>query len=260
MVLATLDEITRRGLIESGLPIHYYLEYMVHGATCLRELSFDTLKIVNTVELPVDDYGAVDLPDDFVDDVSCGFYGSGVLQPLPHQKYISPLRKYDTTTAQFTKPLYPTNGVIPTNVNNVNSGNDLFLGGLGIFWFWNVSDFGEPTGRFFGATGGTAIGYKVIKERRQIQMSIGFERKSIVLQYISNGQSVDSASQIDTQAIQTIRAWQEWKRSGNANNDFSPEAVSFYNNKKRLRSRLSGLTLVDIKNTLRNGYTGAVKN
>lgn len=260
MVLATLDEITRRGLIESGLPIHYYLEYMVHGATCLRELSFDTLKIVNTVELPVNEYGAVDLPDDFVDDVSCGFYGDGVLQKLPHQNYISPLRKYNSKTSQFTKPGYPSNNVDPNDVNNIYGGNELFLGGLGVFWFWNINDFGEPTGRFFGATGGTSIGYKVIKERRQIQMSIGFERKSVVLQYISNGQSIDTASQIDTQAIQCIRAWQEWKRSGNANNDFSPEAISFYNNKKRLRSRLSGLTLVDIKNTLRNGYTGTIKN
>ena len=260
MVLATLDEITRRGLIESGLPIHYYLEYLTHGATCLRELSFDTLKIVNTVELPVNEYGAVDLPDDFVDDVSCGFYGDGVLQKLPHQSYISPIRKYDQTTYQFTKPGYPSTNINPNEVNNIYSGNELFLGGLGVFWFWNINDFGEPTGRFFGATGGTSIGYKVIKERRQIQMSIGFERRSVVLQYISNGQSVDTASQIDTQAIQTIRAWQEWKRSGNANNDFSPEAISFYNNKKRLRSRLSGLTLVDIKNTLRNGYTGTIKN
>jgi hypothetical protein len=260
MVLATLDEITRRGLIESGLPIHYYLEYLTHGATCLRELSFDTLKIVNTIELPVNDYGAVDLPDDFVDDVSCGFYGNGILQKLPHQSSISPLRKYDPATAQFTHPRYPTNVNTTGSVNNIYNGNQLFLGGLGVYWLWNVNDFGEPTGRFFGATGGTSIGYKVIKERRQIQMSLGFERKSVVLQYISSGQSVDTASQIDIQAIQTIRAWQEWKHSPNANNDFSPEAVSFYNNKKRLRARLSGLSLIDIKNTLRNGYTAAIKN
>ena len=67
MRLATLDEITRRGLIESGLPIHYYFEYLTHGATCLRELAFDTLKLVNTIQLPVSETGAVDLPDDFVD-------------------------------------------------------------------------------------------------------------------------------------------------------------------------------------------------
>jgi hypothetical protein len=259
MKLATLDTIVRRGLIESGLPMHYYLEYMIHGATCLRELSFDTLKIVNTVHLPVNDYGAVDLPEDFVDDVSMGFYGNGVLQPLPHINSISPIRNHNEQ-GQFVHPKIPTNYTTQSNVNEVNSGNDLFLGGLGIFWFWNVSDFGEPTGRFFGATGGTSIGYKVIKERRQIQLSIGFERKSVVLQYISDGQSIDNASQIDTQAIQCIRAWQEWKRTPNANNDYSAEAISFYNRKKQLRSRLSGLTLIDIKNTLRNGFTAAVKN
>ena len=259
MRLATLDEITRRGLIESGLPIHYYFEYLTHGATCLRELSFDTLKIVNTVHLPVNDYGAVDLPDDFVDDVSMGFYGNGVLQPLPHINSISPIRNHDEQ-GRFVHPSIPTNYVTPTNVNEVNSGNDLFLGGLGIFWFWNVNDFGEPTGRFFGATGGTGIGYKVLKERRQIQLSVGFERSSVVLQYISDGQSIDNATQIDTQAIQCIRAWQEWKRTPNANNDYSAEAISFYNRKKQLRSRLSGLSLVDVKNALRQGFTGAIKN
>jgi hypothetical protein len=260
MILATLDVITRRALLEDNLPIHYYFEYLLHASTCLRELSFDTLKIVNTIELPVNDYGAVDLPDDFVDEVSVGYYGAGVLQPLPHQDWISPIRMHDPSTGQYVKPQIPFNGVVPTDVNNVNSGNDLFLGGLGIFWFWNVSDFGEPTGRFFGSTGGTQIGYKVIKERRQIQMSYGYERKSIVLQYISDGQSIDNASQIDTQAIQTIRAWQEWKHSPNANNEYSPEAMAFWNRKKTLRSRLSGLTLVDVKNALRSGYTGAVKN
>jgi hypothetical protein len=260
MILTTLDTIVRRGLLEANLPIHYYFEYLLHGSTCIRELSFDTLKIVNTVELPVDSYGAVDLPDDFVDDVSLGFYGGGVLQTLPHQSYISPMREYSTATGQFTQPQYPTNGVVPNNYANVNNGSDLFLGGLGIFWFWNISDFGEPTGRFFGATGGTQFGYKVIKERRQIQMSPGYQRPSVVLQYISDGQSVDSATQIDTQAIQCIRAWQEWKRSPNANNEYSQEAISFWNRKKNLRSRLSGMTLTDVKNVLRNGYTATMKN
>ena len=260
MILSTLDTIVRRGLLEQNLPIHYYFEYLVHSSTCLRELSFDTLKIVNTVQLPVNDYGAVDLPADFVDDVSVGFYGGGTLLKLPHQDSISPLRLHNPTTGQFTHPHIPSTGIIPNNTNNVNSGSDLFLGGLGLFWFWNVSDFGEPTGRFFGATGGTSIGYKVIKERRQIQMSNGYERQSIVLQYISDGQSIDSASQIDVQAVQTIRAWQEWKFSKNSNNDFSPEGISFWNRKKSLRARLSGMSLVDVKNALRNGYTAAVKN
>ena len=256
MRLATLDEITRRGLIESGLPIHYYFEYLTHGATCLRELAFDTLKIVNTVSLPVSETGAVDLPDDFVDDVAVCLPAGTTLQPLPHQNWINPMRFHNGTTGQFT---VPSNGSA-NGMNNAGVDDSFFWGSAGWLWYWNVNDFGEPTGRFFGASGGTQRGYKVVKERRQIQMSYDYAGLSIVLQYISDGQSIDNATQIDTQAIQCIRAWQEWKKTPNANNDYSAEAISFYNRKKQLRARLSGLSLVDIKNALRQGFTGAIKN
>ena len=91
-------------------------------------------------------------------------------------------------------------------------------------------------------------------------MTGGFEGGAIILQYISDGQSLDSASQIDTRAIQCIRAWQEWKRGINANNPLSPEATYYMKQKKLLRSRLSNLTLIDIKNTIRNNYKAAIKN
>lgn len=252
MILSTLDTIVRRGLLEQNLPIHYYFEYLVHSSTCIRELSFDTLKIVNTVSLPVNEYGGVDLPPDFVDDVAVCLPSGIALQPLPHQENINPIRVHNSTSGAFQVP----------GVSSNRSGTDdsFFWGSAGWLWYWNVNDFGEPTGRFFGATGGTQRGYKVIKERRQIQMSFDYSGQSIVLQYISDGQSIDNATQIDTQAIQTIRAWQEWKFSKNSNNDFSPEGISFWNRKKSLRARLSGMSLVDVKNALRNGYTAAVKN
>jgi len=252
MTLTTLDSITRRGLLEAGLPIHYYFEYLLHGATCLRELSFDTLKIVNTVQLPVNEYGAVDLPEDFVDDVAVCLPGGAVMQPLPHQDWISPMRFVNPQTSQYEMATY--------NTNSAGADSNFFWGSAGWLWYWNVNDFGEPTGRFFGARGGTQRGYKVVKERRQIQMTPDYSGYSIVLQYISDGQSISNATQIDTQAIQTIRAWQEWKKSPNANNEYSPEAMSFWNRKKTLRARLSGMSLVDVKNALRQGFTASVKN
>lgn len=252
MTLTTLDSITRRGLLEAGLPIHYYFEYLLHGATCLRELSFDTLKIVNTIQLPVNEYGAVDLPEDFVDDVAVCLPGGAVMQPLPHQDWITPMRYVNSQTSQYEMATY--------NTNSAGADSNFFWGSAGWLWYWNVNDFGEPTGRFFGARGGTQRGYKVVKERRQIQMTPDYSGYSIVLQYISDGQSINNATQIDTQAIQAIRAWQEWKKSPNANNEYSPEAMSFWNRKKTLRARLSGMSLVDVKNALRQGFTASVKN
>ncbi len=250
MTLTNLDIIVRRGLLEAGLPIHYYFEYLLHSSTCIRELSFDTLKIVNTVELPISEIGAVDVPSDYVDDVALCISNNGILQPLPHQKYINPMRSHNATTGAFEKP---------ENISD-SVENNYFWGSAGWMWFWNVNEFGEPTGRFFGANGGTSIGYKFVKERRQIQMSGGFDSGKVVLQYISDGQNIDNASQIDVQAFQCIRSWQEWKKSPNANNGNSPEAYLFYNEKKKLRARLSGMSLVDIKNVIRNSYTASIKN
>lgn len=253
MVLSTIDIIVRRGLLEKGLPIHYYFEYLIHASSCIRELNFDTLKTINTRRLPVNDYGAVDLPDDFVDDVAVCFDSTGTLVKLPHQESIMPLRVHNATTGEFEMPVrYSNNG-------GVDYGSTYF-GSAGWMWFWNVNDYGEPTGRFFGMGSGTAKGYKVIKERRQIQLTGGFEGGAIILQYISDGQSLDSASQIDTRAIQCIRAWQEWKRGVNAENPLSPEATYYMKQKKLLRSRMSNLTLVDIKNTIRNNYKAVIKN
>jgi hypothetical protein len=252
MKLATLDSIVRRGLLEANLPIHYYFEYMVHSSSCLRELSFDTLKIVNTIQLPVNEYGAVDLPDDFVDDVAVCLPGGINLAPLPKQDSINPIRVHNPSTGQF---------VAQNSISNAAGVDDSFFwGSAGWMWYWNVNDFGEPTGRFFGAAGGTQRGYKIVKERRQIQMSFDYSGDSIILQYISDGQSLDSASQIDTRAIQCIRAWQEWKRSPNANNEYSPEAITFWNRKKNLRARLNDMSITDIKNIIHNAYTGTIKN
>ena len=251
MQLTTVDEIIRRGLLEDNLPIHWYAEFLYHSASCIRELNFDTLQVINTVNLPVNSYGAVDLPDDFSDDLAvCSSIGN-VLRPLPKQNWLTPLRIHSTTTGNF----------VPYSESNEILSNSSFFGLVnGYRYYWNVDAYGANVGRQFGNNAGTLIGYKVIKERRQIQMTDGFEGGSIVLQYISNGQSVNNATQIDYMAFQTIRSYQEWKRSINANNEYCPEARQFFNNKRHLRMRLNPLTRTDITNLFHRAYTAAPKS
>ena len=47
--------------------MHWYLECLTYGKDCLRELTFDDFKVVNTKLLPVlndaDNVNAVDIPD-----------------------------------------------------------------------------------------------------------------------------------------------------------------------------------------------------
>ena len=251
MQLLTVDIICRRWLLDRGYPIHWYSEALYHSSTSIRELSKDTLKIVNTVNIPVDDTGSAVLPDDFSDDVACCLAAGEVLQQIPHRSNLNPLRVHDTTTEVFTTQ---------PNADNTDVNNALLFGSNGSFWFWNVDSLGEFTGRYFGANGETNRGYQVFKAQRRIQFTGDFSGGNVILQYISNGQSVDNASQIDWAAFRAISTYIDWQRSPNATNKDSAEGRTYYNEKRLLRSNLSNLTIADIKNVLRANYTASIKN
>jgi hypothetical protein len=252
MIFATVDQIVRRSLLEKSMSIHWYAEYLVHTSAAIRELSFDTLQIIKSANIALNSYNAIDLPDDFVDDLAVCIPVGNLLHPVPKNDSITPLRVHDTTTGAFAPY---------TNFDNEGDGETFFGFPIAWSWFWNVSDWGEPTGRFFGSTGGgKQNGYKLLKERRQIQLTETFTSDSIVLLYISDGQSADNAAQVDTMAIKCIQAYIDWKSSPNAAMKDSYEAATFYNEKRLLRARLNSLTKTDILQTLRNGFTATIKN
>lgn len=251
MQFVTLDQIARRILIERGLSIHWYTEMLFHCATAIRELNKDSLKIINAANLPISSYYTLDLPTDFTDDLAVCIPVGGELQRLPKNDAISPLRVYDTTTSQF---------VPQTTAQTDQDGETVFGYDGAAFWFWNISDYGEPTGRFFGAGGGTNAGYKVIKERRQIQLTDAMGSDSAVLLYIPNGQSADNATRVDWLAFRAIQTWAQWQASPNRDNEQSPEARTWWNARRHYRANVNDLTKVDILNIVRKSFTAAIKN
>ncbi len=251
MVFTNLDIICRRYLLDKSLPIHYYSEALFHASTCLRELTIEALKVINTRSLPVNSYGAADLPDDYLDDVMVGFDGGLTIQPIPHKPNMNPIRVHNATTGEFTRQATTTE-LRP---------DGLFFPFVGWTWYWNMSEYGEPTGRLYGANGGNPNGYSIFKERRQLQLyGEQMASGSILLQYISDGQSVDAASMVDTQAFSTIQAFIIWKSSKSADNQFSPEGNQYTNQRRKLRARVSDLTGETIKDVLHKNYTAAMKN
>lgn len=251
MIFSNIDSICRRTLLERGLPLQFYLEELLHSTACVRELSFDTLQIINTLQLPVNEYNSIDLPGDFVYDLGLSIAWGGRLVPVPKDDSLTPLRYHDDTGA-YVNPTTDATGLSPQNT---------FGFGSGIGWYWNINDYGEPTGRFFGAKGASNInGYKVVTNRRQIQLSQTFTADTAVLSYISDGQRADNATQIDVQATACIQAYSAWKKSPNRDNENSPEGRGFYNQKRLLRARKDDLTKTDIIQILRRSYTASMKN
>jgi len=249
MLFSSVDALVKRSLLEKGLPIHYYLESLLHTTAAIRELSFDSLQIVNTLSLPINEYNAIDLPGDFVDDVGLSLGTGTILRQLHRNDAINPLRYHDSTAA-YVAP--------PSPSADING--QTFYGLRGLTWFWNINEYGEPTGRYFGARGASdRDGYKVIRERRQIQLSNSVGCDTAVLVYISDGQSIDNATQVDVLAYSTIQAYRNWKSSRNADNERSPEALGFYNQKRHLRARKDEISVTDIIQIVRRSYTAAMK-
>lgn len=252
MITTSLDAITRRWLLESSLPIHYYLEGLLYSATCLRELNFDVLKIINVANLPVDVNGNVEIPADMVEDLAVALPFGQSLKKLPKQDWITPLRIHDSTTGAFTSYSDLTD----------NAPRETFFGFPvgGWSWFWNVNSWGEPTGQMYGAQGGTSSGYSVFKEQRRIQLSEDLADTNVVLLYIGDGSSIDNATQIDPQAWKTIDTFIRWQRSPNRDNKDSAEGRNFYNERRKLVARLDNLTDEDIRNIVHNAYSTTIKN
>lgn len=250
MVLTSLDQISKLTLLERGLPIHYYLEVLYHASSCLRELNIDTLKIVNTVELPVNSYFAIDMPNDCIDLLGVNIPVGGLLHPVPQNDAITPLRTHNAA-----------GDFIPFADANRANGETIFGFNTNWLWFWNINDYGEPTGRYFGAHGaGRLNGYKWVKERNQIQLTETFTSPTVVIMYISNGVSANNASQIDTQAIRTIQTYTDWQRSPYATVKDSPPARTYYNERRLLVARQDDLTIEDIRTVVLRSYTASIKN
>lgn len=251
MTITSLDEIVNRCLLETGKPIHWYSEYLYNSATCLRELSFDTLQVINTKILTLNSYYAIDLPADYSDVVMVGVQAGGKIQPVPQTTGLNPLRNMDENL-QYVP--YSDSGT-----GEQGSGASGFTPGA--MWFWNMNEWGEPVGRYYGAGGGAkANGYQVFKERGQIQLTETFTSPTAVLMYVSDGQSVDNATQIETKAFSTISAYISWKTSPNRNNEYSPEGRMFSNARRRLRARMNSLTGVDVVNIIRKNQIASPKS
>lgn len=250
MLWSNLDSITKRRLLELGLPLHYYLEILLHGSTCIRELHIDTLKVVNYVNLKLNDYYAADLPGDFIDDVGVGIPVGQFMHPISKNDNITNLRNVNSDGA-----------FVPFSDSNNTNGDTFFGFSGGWSWYWNINDYGEPTGRNFGGNGGAnSNGYKIIKERRQIQFTETFTSENAVLMYISDGQRADNATQVDTLALKTIEAYTDWKLSPNYASKDAPEARTYYNERRHLVSRLDDLTTTDIIQIIRRSYTASIKS
>lgn len=246
MLYTSLNHIVKSVLNQKGYTMHWYFQYLKYAADCLRELHFDTLKIVQTKKLPVTDYNAVILPCDYVDYVKVGVIYGQQVTPLVQHGGINRLNNYDDAG---NKVLWGNS----EEDNRIWSHSSLIYDGQN--WF------GEYLGREFGyKDSGLNDGFKVLPERGEIQLSEKITADYIILEYISDGTGLpDAATKIDPYAQRAIETYVIWKGSQNRDNPASPEAEAHYAQLRILRARKNKMTVDDIRRAINRNKQASPK-
>ncbi len=242
MTTSSLDSIVRGILLRKGFPIHFYIDALIAARDTLRDISMDSLGIINTKIIELDDGFSATLPDDFTDDIECSVLVGQFLRPLVPVRNMNPLIHRDSSgnPAQWGDD----NQTADANVFNSLA--------AGYFWrtiTWN--QYGENVGRLFGYNSGYTDTYQIFRERNQIQVNYQVGVTKIVLKYISDGMNVDAASHIETYAIPTIEAgilWQLKEMNKTYSEGEKERSRQLFNNEHaKLRARKAGWSIAKIK-------------
>jgi hypothetical protein len=251
--------IARSMLLQKNYPIHWYVDFLKYSSDCLRELSFDVIKTINSAKLPVNSYKAITLPCDYVDWVKVGYATGQWDHPLA-QGAINRLNNFDS------------NGVKIPYEDTMPDGSFAELRGT-VAYTASITALGEHVGGVYNHNPGRSIGtFREIRERNEIQLDNDFPYEYIILDYISDGSTCscgcgcesDNATQVHPYAMATIEAYADWKhkhfnRYYNQGDVYYAEQ-NFIKQCRILRARMDPLTRWDVVHAARQGYSGTYKN
>lgn len=229
----SLNEVIRSLLIQEGDEtthrLFYYRDIALRG---VKELNFDVVRNIKTVELTVNANLNITLPSDFVSLTRVGVSKSGM---------ISPVGQLDDIDLQASQ-----GGV--TGVSNTYT----------IQWIDEYRN-GENMGGIYGLGGGqNRFGYyRFDMESNTIQFDAGFAEAKIVLEYVSDGinrsvsdinlpETKASDTQIHVFAEEALRAYMFWKgiqRKRNVPANQKEQARrDWYNQKRLAKARMKSFT------------------
>jgi len=252
---SSLDAIVKGVLSARSYPIHYYRRALKFSSDCVREISFDDLKIVHSKQITTTASGAVNVPCDFVDWIRVGIINGQYLKPLNQSKGFNRMDNYDSGGHPIDWP-----------VTNNTSSDAVVFGVPFLSWYTNSYNArGENTGGLYGyVSDGSPMTFEYFAEKGQIQLNQALGATSIVLDYIGDGRSLDNASKINPYAEAVIESYIDWKFAANNRNVSGGEKEDLYRKYVRqreiLRARMNDMDTNGVMNIFRKNYQASVKS
>jgi len=255
----TLDKIVRQALIANGEEsLHKYARYLQFGMEGAKDFYMDSAQDVKTVRLTMDAVKQVELPLDFVDWVKVGVVIGDRIKVMGVCDTLPILTVRDDCGA-----LQPYTSNVPANSIPIDS---ILYGG---YYFFNyTNEWGELTGKLYGIGGGyTDIGYfRVLRnlgDHGVIQFNSDVNTTDVYLEYISNGFDPKEETIINSYAEKCIQFYIHWRvawhKHGAASGNAKESEFQYYNELRKARIRVMGLTTREVLELSRKYYIQAPK-
>tara|TARA_B100000497_G_C7691985_1_gene421076 strand:+ start:2346 stop:3107 length:762 start_codon:yes stop_codon:yes gene_type:complete len=247
----TIDEVVRSVLIEEGqYTNHKLLQYTDFAVRTLKELNFDVVQNIRSIELVPHDVNKTryDLPQDFVNYVKIGICTNGVVAPLGEAPGLCLVESYDDC------------GYVVSRTPDVSFETPIDT----VYWFEGLKN-GEFVGKRFGARGGqNSKGYyRVDRENNQLLVDSIAAGSTIIMEYISDGTTADGNMKVHSFAEEALRSGIRHRSLRSKRNIPANEKElsrrDFYNEKRLARARMKSFNKDEAMQMARKGFQSAPK-
>lgn len=243
MQTKSIDTIVREELLNKGFPIHYYMPFLHYALKCLENLSHDFNFGPNVREVMItpESYDRVVIPDTAIDPIDVfGLYG-GTRKSFKYNEALSMIYNLEGTT----KIPY-TEGGGSTMPEYNNAGSSMPLSKV-------EGSNNYPT--VFYPSDNYQYEYNIDLENSEIVLNPGHGLTSVGLRYLASGVSTSTANLAHPYAVPCIISWIDWQHIKYGNYPQSMAALreqAFWNERRKLRSKMSPLSIDEITQILIN--------
>ena len=225
----------------------------------VRELGFDTLKVVRSLKLSVSANNTVTLPDDYIDWTKVGSVGTdGLVYVLAENKNLNMSQKYSTINGIS----YDTDGdgLLEREDDKTSTGGASMTTNDYVFRnYYNNREVGS----LYGYGGGHFQGeFRVNLDQNRLEIESNSNITEVVIEYISD-EARSTNPRVHVYAEEALRCFIYYKiierKSSVPANEKARARAEYYNERRKANARMKSFTKEEALKTIRKNYKQAPK-
>ena len=231
----------------------------------IRELGFDTLKVVRSLKLSVESNNTVTLPDDYVDWTKVGVVGSdGLVYVLGENKNTNYSQKYSTSGGNTYDS--DGDGLLDREDDKTatsGAGNSDNVGdGMNSYIFRNYLHQNDE-GRLYGIGGGHYRGeFRVNLDQNRLEIKSNSDIGEVVVEYVAD-EARSTNPRVHVYAEEALRCFIYYKiierKSSVPANEKARARAEYYNERRKANARMKSFTKEEALKTIRKNFMQAPK-